>query len=95
MACDVNLLIFDPCNGVMVRVRWLGMSGVRDKAREVLGNAINSHVDGYEYWADVAPEDVITIAEASYKDGAHPAEVRQYAIEFPSPRYWWILEHDV
>jgi hypothetical protein len=93
MASDILLLIFDPRNGVMVRARWLGMGGTRDKAREVLGNATTS-CRGYECWAHVAPENAITIAEASYKDGAHPAEIRQYAIAFPSPMYWWILAHD-
>jgi len=46
-----------------------------------------ARLTGYERWAYFAPEDAIMIAEASYKDGVHPAEVRQYAIAFPSPMY--------
>lgn len=99
MASDVMLLIFDPRNGAMARARWIGMGRARDKAREVLGDATPSCRHGYECWANVAPEDAITIveaiyAEARYEGGAHPAEVRQYAIAFPSPTYWWILAHD-
>lgn len=94
MASDIQLLIFDPRKGAMVRVRWLGMGGTRDKARAVLGNGTNRWRDGYECWTDVAPEDAIRIAEASYGGGATPAEVEEYAVKFPFPTYWWILEHD-
>jgi hypothetical protein len=94
MASDVYLMIFDPRIGAMVRERWLGMGGVRDKAYEVLGNATTSIREGLECWADVAPEDMITIAKVSYQDGASPAEIRQYATDFPSPSYLWILLRD-
>jgi hypothetical protein len=99
MASDVRLLIFDPRNGAMARERWLGMGRARDKVREALGNATATRRHGYECWANVAPEDVIRIVEASYAEarypgGADPEEIRQYAITFPSPMYWWIIAHD-
>ncbi|HEX5083415.1 MAG TPA: hypothetical protein VFY40_15325 [Blastocatellia bacterium] len=98
MASDITLLIFDPRKGAMARKRWLGMSRTRDNARRVLGNATPIR-RGYECWTNIAPEDAITIvestyAEARYLGGAHPEEIRQYAVEFPSPMYWWIIEHD-
>jgi len=96
MASDVYLLIFDPRIGAMVRERWLGMGRIRDKACEVLGNATTSIGNGLECWADVTPEDMITIAEVShmYRDGASPSEIRQYVTDFPSPLYLWILVRD-
>lgn len=94
MASDISFLIFDPRSGAMVRRRWLGMGGTRNKAREVLGDATTKIARGHDCWSSVAPADVARIAEARYVGGAEPAEVEALARRYPPPDYWWLIDHD-
>ena len=91
MSSDITLLIFNPQTGAMVRSRWLGGNGTRDRVRELCSSPLTSP-DGSESW-DTTPAVVRKIAEASYHDGATPDEIDQLTQRYPCPPHWWMIDH--
>jgi hypothetical protein len=48
---------------------------------------------GYESWS-VTPAEAFSITDARYEHGPTRDEVAELATKYPTPPYWWIIEHD-
>jgi hypothetical protein len=94
MGSDLRLLIFEPGRGVVVRARWLGMRGTLERLHEVLARPATTSGQGWDCWTDLSTKEVLRIAEASYADGASPAEIDELARTFPTPPHWWMILRD-
>ena len=94
MATDLKLYIVDPASHAVVALRWLGMGGTLERAREVLQRPPHAPEAGIECWNSVTAHEIEQIAEASYAAGAKPEEVQKLALRFPAHRYLWMLVRD-
>lgn len=94
MASDVRLIVVDPEGGAVMVSAWIGMSRSIDRLRQVLRREPETSFRGYECWGSVEPFEALAVAETHYVKGATPDDVRRWSAQYPTPRYWWILEHD-
>lgn len=90
MASDVYFVVARPEDGAVVSVRWIGMGGTVNRAREVLCRPPDHASLGAESWA-LEPGEAAAIAEAHYADGIDAFGVANLAAQWPEDEFWWAL----
>jgi len=94
MSASVYLMIVDPESGAVIMNRWVGLSSVRERAREVLQRPPDHEATGFASWGRLTVAEASLICEAHDDDGITPAEVEQLGVEHPGERFWWALHVD-
>lgn len=89
MAAIIDLLIFDPRTGAMVRARYLGGNATKEKAMQT--RSLDSKASEGDCWS-TTPCTAAEIAQFSYHQGAMPDEINRLALKYPSPDYWWMID---
>jgi len=87
-------MIFEPESGAVVMHRWIGQSGPRERAREVLQRPPDHEATGFASWGGITVAEASCICETDDEGGITPAEVQQLGVEHPAERFWWALYVD-
>jgi hypothetical protein len=94
LGSSVTLEIFDPRVGTIVATRWLGGRGTVNKLHDVVSRPPGYSEVGYACWGQITAAEAVSVAEASYADGATPEEVAALSRTFPPDLFWWMIMHD-